>query len=337
MFGFENVGWRERRLPWGQEVLVPAGFVTTEDPAGDLLVYPEGDLGARPSARMPRGGFFFDSIVRQGPIDEAKLDPADNLEEFAPLAEEDLAYWRREIARVRAGARGLVVSLGGTALGDVALVPAPWMKDPRGIRDVAEWYVTTLARPGYVHAIFERQTEVALRNLAAVGEIIGDAAQAVFVCGTDFGTQDSQFLSREAFAELYQPYYRRINDWIHRNTGWRTFKHSCGAVEPLIPAFLEAGFDILNPVQINAAGMDPARLKERYGDRVVFWGGGADTQKVLPFARPAEVEEHVLRQCELLGRGGGFVFTPVHNVQANVPVENVLAMVRAVKRFNGEA
>ena len=227
--------------------------------------------------------------------------------------------------------------MGGTALGDIALVPAPWMKNPRGIRDVAEWYVSTLARPEYVHAIFERQTEVALRNLAAVSEIVGDAAQAMFVCGTDFGTQDSQFLSREAFAELYQPYYRRINDWIHRNTGWRTFKHSCGAVEPLIPAFLEAGFDILNPVQIYAAGMDPARLKERYGDRVVFWGGGVDTQKVLPFARPEEVEEHVLRECELLGRGGGFVFTPVHNVQANVPVENVLAMIRAVKRFNGEA
>ncbi len=337
MFGFENAGWREQRLPWGQDVLVPAGFVTSQDRGGDLLVYPEGDREARPSARMPRGGFFFNTIVRQEPIDEARLDPADNLEEFAPLAEDDLAYWRREIARVRGGTRALVVNVGGTALGDIALVPAPWMKNPRGIRDVAEWYVTTLARPGYVHAVFERQTELALQNLAVLAGIIGDAAQAVFVCGTDFGTQESQFLSREAFAELYQPYYRRINDWIHRHTGWKTFKHSCGAVEPLIPAFLEAGFDVLNPVQINAAGMDPARLKERYGDRVVFWGGGVDTQKVLPFAGPAEVEEHVLRQCEILARGGGFVFNSVHNVQANVPVENVLAMVRAVRRFNGEA
>ncbi len=337
MFGFENTGWRERRLPWGQEVLVPAGFVTTEGPEGDLLIYPEGDGSARPSARMPRTGFFFDTIVRQDPIEEARLDPADNLEEFSPVGEEDLAYWRREIARVRAGTRAVVVNVGGTGLGDIALVPAPWMKNPRGIRDVAEWYVTTLARPDYVHAIFERQTELALRNLAVLAEIIGDAAQAVFVCGTDFGTQESQFLSREDFAELYQPYYRRINGWIHQHTGWRTFKHSCGAVEPLIPAFLEAGFDILNPVQINAAGMDAARLKERYGDRVVFWGGGVDTQKVLPFARPAEVEEHALRQCEILSRGGGFVFTSVHNVQANVPVENVLAMIRAVRRFNGEA
>ncbi len=339
MFGFENAGWRERRLPWGQEVLVPAGFVTSQDVQGDLLVHPEGDRAARPSARMPRDGFFFDTIIRQDPIDEARLDPADNLEEFTPLGEEDLAYWRREIARVRASParRALIVNVGGTGLGDIALVPGPWMKNPHGIRDVAEWYVTTLARPAYVHAVFERQTEVALSNLAAAHAIIGDAAQAIFLCGTDFGTQDSQVLRPETFAELYQPYYRRLTGWIHAHTGWKVFKHSCGAVEPLIPAFLEAGFDILNPVQINAAGMEPARLKERYGDRVVVWGGGADTQKVLPFATPAEVEDHVLRQCELLGRGGGFVFTPVHNVQANVPVENVLAMLRAVRRFNGEA
>jgi uroporphyrinogen-III decarboxylase len=178
---------------------------------------------------------------------------------------------------------------------------------------------------------------VALENLEALHGVVGEEPQAVFLCGTDFGTQDSQFCSPETFQSLYYPYYRRINDWIHQHTTWKTFKHSCGAVEPLIPSLLEAGFDILNPVQINAAGMDPRLLKERYGDRVVFWGGGVDTQKVLPFATPAEVEAHVLRQCEILGRGGGFVFNPVHNIQANVPVENVVAMVGALKRFNGVA
>ena len=197
--------------------------------------------------------------------------------------------------------------------------------------------MTTLTRPDYVHAIFERQTAIALRNLEAVHAVVGDDAQAVFLCGTDFGTQDSQFCSPETFRELYLPYYRRMNDWIHRHTAWKAFKHSCGAVLPLLDVFVEAGFDILNPVQINAAGMDPVVLKERYGDRLVFWGGGVDTQKVLPFARPEEVEAHVLRQCEILGKNGGFVFNPVHNIQANVPVQNVLAMVRGVKRANGLA
>jgi uroporphyrinogen-III decarboxylase len=286
---------------------------------------------------MPKAGFFFDTIVRQEPIDESALDPADNLEEFEPLSEKDLAYWRGVVAALKGSDEGLIGNVGGTALGDIALVPAPFKKHPRGIRDIAEWYMTTVARPDYVHAIFEKQTEIAIGRLAAVHEIAGDVVQAVFLCGTDFGTQDSQFLSAGAFSELYLPYYRRMNDWIHRHTSWKTFKHSCGAVEPLIAAFADAGFDILNPVQINAAGMDPTHLKDTYGSRVVFWGGGVDTQKVLPFGTPEEVQAHVLRQCEIFGRGGGFVFNTVHNIQANVPVANVAAMVRAVRRWNGLA
>ena len=341
MFGFENTGWRELRLPWGQEVLVPAGFVTTIDEKGDMLIHPEGDRAAPPSGRMPSASFFFDTIVRQPPLDEEKLaraDASDNVAEFTPLGEEDLAHWRRAVALHRAESeRGLVVGVPGTNLGDIAMVPGPWMKEPRGVRDIAEWYMSLLMRPDYVRAIFDRQTEVALQNLASAYEILGDTAQAIFLCGTDFGTQDSQFCSPESFGELYLPYYRRMTDWIHAHTPWKVFKHSCGAVFPLIPSLIEAGFDILNPVQINAAGMDPVKLKREFGRDLVFWGGGVDTQKVLPFATPAEVEAHVLRQCEILGAGGGFVFNAVHNVQANVPVENVLAVVRAVKRFNGVA
>ncbi len=338
LFGFENKDWKPFEAHWGQKLLVPAGFVTSLDENGDLLIYPEGNRDAKPSGKMPRTGFFFDTIVRQYPIDEEKLDPVDNTEEFTLLSDEDIAYWRREIARYRAeGTRGLIVGVGGTALGDIALVPGPWMKDPKGVRDIAEWYMTTLMRPDYVHAIFERQTEVALKNLEAAHAVIGDAAQAVFLCGTDFGTQDSQFCSPESFGELYQPYYRRMTDWVHAHTSWKVFKHSCGAVWPLIPGLIESGFDILNPVQINALGMDPVKLKQEFGKDLVFWGGGVDTQKILPFATPAEVEAHVLRQCEVLGAGGGFVFDAVHNIQANVPVENVVAMARAVKKFNGVA
>jgi hypothetical protein len=335
MFGFENRDWREFRLFWGQTVLVPDGFRTTLDGNGDLLIYPEGDLTVPPSGRMPRAGFFFDAIVRQDPIDEARIDPVDNVEEFTPLTEDDLAYWRREIELHRRSDRALIVNVGGTAFGDIALVPGPWMKRPRGVRDIAEWYMATLTRPEYVHAIFDRQVEVALKNLDTVHGLIGDEAQAIFICGTDFGTQDSQFCSIETFRDLYLPYYRQVNDYIHRHTRWKTFKHSCGAIEPLIPSFIDAGFDILNPVQVNAAGMDPAALKAKYGQAVVFWGGGVDTQKALPFATPREVTSHVLKQCEILGRQGGFVFNAIHNVQANVPVENVVAMIEAVKTFNG--
>jgi uroporphyrinogen-III decarboxylase len=126
------------------------------------------------------------------------------------------------------------------------------------------------------------------------------------------------------------------HDWVHRNTGWRTFKHSCGAVSKFIPGFIESGFDILNPVQCSAAGMDPRELKRTYGESLVFWGGGVDTQSTLPFGSPEEVREQVLRRCEVFAAGGGFVFNTVHNIQARTPTVNIVAMVNAVREFNGQ-
>jgi len=127
------------------------------------------------------------------------------------------------------------------------------------------------------------------------------------------------------------PYYRKINDWIHGNTGWKTFKHSCGAVESFMELFIESGFDIINPVQINAAGMDPVLLKKKYGNRIVFWGGGVDTQGAFAFGTPQQVREQVRRQCGILNENGGFVFNSVHNIQANVPFENVVAMLETLR------
>jgi uroporphyrinogen-III decarboxylase len=146
-----------------------------------------------------------------------------------------------------------------------------------------------------------------------------------------------RFGAPEQFDDLWLPYYRRINNWIHTHTTWKTFKHSCGAVEPFLSRFIDAGFDIINPVQINAKGMDPIHLKKTYGKDLVFWGGGIDTQVTLPYATPAKVREEVLRLCEIFSKYGGFVFSSVHNIQANVPVENVVAMVDAVKEFNGKS
>jgi uroporphyrinogen-III decarboxylase len=229
-----------------------------------------------------------------------------------------------------------VGTFGGTALGDIALVPGPFLKAPKGIRDVTEWYVSTVLRPDYIHEVFARQIDIALENLPAIHEAVGDAVDVVFTCGTDFGTQTSSFCSAETFQSLYAPYYKKINDWIHANTSWKIFKHSCGAIEPFIPLFIEAGFDIINPVQCSASGMDPANLKKRYGADIVFWGGGVDTQKTLPFGTPDAVREEVLERCEIFSQNGGFVFNSVHNVQAQTPVKNIVAMFDALKEFSGE-
>lgn len=335
IFGFRNRDWREWRTPWGQEVLVSSEFRTTVDANGDILIYPEGDLSAPPSGRMPVNGFFFDTIIRQEPIEEDRLSPEDNLEEFGAIPDEDLRQMAESVSAAAATGRAVMVGIGGTAFGDIALVPAPFLKHPKGIRDVAEWYMATASRREYVHTVFCRQSEVALENLARFHAAAGAAVDAIFLCGTDFGTQNSAFCSVETFRDLYFPYYRKLNDWIHSHTGWKTFKHSCGSVERFIPSFIEAGFDILNPVQCSARDMHPARLKERFGDRLTFWGGGVDTQRVLPFGTPAEVREQVLERCRIFAPCGGFVFNAIHNVQARTPVENVVAMFDALREFNG--
>jgi len=333
MFGNRFENWKEFRTPWGQEVLVPGSFVVSVDGNGDTVIYPQGDRSVPPSAKMPKASFFFDAIIRQEPLDELKLDPMDNTEEFALMTEDDLDYWKHAIEKTADSGNGLVANFGGTGIGDIALVPGLNLKAPKGIRDVDDWYMSTLMRTDYLHTVFEKQTDIALENLKMAKEAAGDLVDVAFICGTDFGTQESAFCSLEAFDELYAPYYKKMNNWIHENTRWKTFKHSCGAVEPFMEHFIEAGFDIINPVQVNAAGMDPVLLKEKYGDHLVFWGGGVDTQKVLPFGTPEEVKAHVLKECEIFAPGGGFVFNTVHNIQANVPLINLLAMLEAIEEF----
>jgi len=334
MFGFPKTGWKPWRLFDGTPVLVPAAFNIEPDENGDLLMYPEGDRSVPPSARMPRGGYYFDGIVRQPPLDESRLDPEDNCEEFTAVSEEVVRHYAEEAQRLEATTdKALFAGFCFSSFGDIALVPAPWLKNPRGIRDIEEWYVSTLTRRDYVYRVFERQTEVALANLQRLAAALGDRVQVTLVTGTDFGAQTSAFISPQSYRDLFQPFHRAINDWVHRNTGWKTFMHSCGAVGELIPDFIASGFDILNPVQITAAGMIPATLKERYGDRLVFWGGGVDTQRTLPFGTPAQVREQVRQSLEAFGRGGGYVFAAVHNIQAGVPVENLLALFEAVRDF----
>ncbi len=335
MFGFYNhAPFKPFLTPWGQEVLVPEDFKVKQNEKGDFLIFPQGDTSVLPSAKMPSEGYFFDAEIRQEPIIEEELNPEDNLEEFGLVSDEDIQFWKKASEKERKTGKAVMAALGGTALGDIALVPGLQLTHPKGIRDVAEWYMSIVMRPDYIKTVFAEQIDIALENFKRFHEAFGENIDVVFMCGTDFGTQDSTFCGPEQFKDIWLPYYRKINNWIHENTHWKTFKHSCGAVESFMPLFIEAGFDIINPVQINAAGMDPVKLKEKYGKDLVFWGGGADTQKVLPYAKPETVREETLRLCEIFGKNGGFVFNTVHNIQANVPVENLVAMIEAIREFN---
>jgi hypothetical protein len=333
MFGFRNEGWK----PWttfeGTPVLVPEGFNTDPDENGDILMYPEGDKSVPPSGRMPKGGFYFDSIVRQPPIEESNLSIEDNLEEFGPIADTDLESFRQEAERLYTQTdKAILANFGGTAFGDIALVPAPWLKHPKGIRDIEEWYISTVTRRDHVYKIFERQCEVGIKNLEKIFAAVGNRVTAVFVSGTDFGQQNGPFISLKSYQDLFKPFHREVNNWIHKNTKWKCFIHSCGSVRALLPDFVDAGFDIINPVQCSAAGMAPEELKNEFGDRVTFWGGGVDTQHTLPFGTPEDVRQEVRSRLKIFGRSGGYVFNTTHNVQARVPAQNVLAMYETVRK-----
>ena len=334
IFGFVNENWKPWRTPWGQDVVVSEHFEVDET-ANGVFIYPKGDRSAPASGHLPTTGYFFDSIIRQEPLDEDHLSLADNLEEFGPMKPEEEAYWREQTELFRGSERAVVTHLNGTGLGDIALVPAPFLLAPKGVRDVAQWYMTLATDPEFVMELFDRQVDIALDNLARLHAIAGEVIDVVVVCGTDFGTQESTFCSRSTFDEIWLPRYRRINDWIHASTSWKTFKHSCGAIESFLPNIIDAGFDIINPVQCSAKGMDAKLLKERHGDRITFWGGAVNTQKTLPFGTPEEVRAEVLERCETFAPGGGFVFNAVHNIQACTPTANVVAMMDAVRSFNG--
>ena len=330
MFGHWQEDFVERRMPWGQTVLLPRSFMTKEE-NGNMYVFPKGDTNCSPTAVMPEGGYFFDAIERGAATEmDATLNIDDNLEEFTLIADADLPYWKDALTKARTTEKAVIANIGGTGIGDIALVPGLHLKNPKGIRAIADWYMSTVMRTDFLLELFDRQTDIALQNLEKINQLAGDCIDVLYVCGTDFGTQDSQFCSAEALSALYGPAYRKINNWVHANTSWKTFKHSCGAIVPLLETFIECGFDIINPVQINAKDMEPQFLKKEYGDRISFWGGGIDTQRVLQSGTPQEVKNQVREVCKIFGAGGGFIFNTIHNIQANVPEENAFALMDAI-------
>jgi len=334
IFNIENENWKYWDGYHNIPVLVPEKFNIKPNNNGSIFMYPEGDEFVPPSGIMPNGGYYFDVIIRQPEISDDTLKVEDNLEEFGYITDDDIDFFSKYAKRLFDNTdKAIIANFGGTSFGDIALIPAPQLKYPKGIRDVGEWYISLAKRKDFIIEIFKKQTEIALKNIAKIYKKIGNIITVVFVSGTDFGTQRSPLISIDTYRQLFKPFHQIINDWIHTNTKWKTFTHTCGAIEPLLADFIEAGFDILNPVQCSAYGMDPAELKRKYGRNIVFWGGGIDTQKTLPFGKEEEVSKEVIERIKIFGKDGGFVFNAIHNIQANTPINNVLTMFETVKKY----
>ena len=316
---------------FGIDALCAKGYITKKDERnGYTYTYPQGDISAGPSMRMPEGGYFFDNIDRSpDTLDSENLDPkSDFADSFAVIGDTEAEFYHKQAKYIKTETDlGAVGNLAPAGFGDVALIPGASLKKPRGIRSVTEFAMAHKLMPDYIHGLYEMQCEIGLKNLEIYRQAVGDSIQVIVMGGTDFGTQRSLMISEDDFRAFYFPYWKRLNDWVHENTGWKTFYHTCGSISPLIPTFIEAGADILNPVQCSAYGMDAKTLKKQFGDKITFWGGGMDTQFTLPKGTPEQVRAMVRERIDTFSPGGGFVFNTVHNIQADTPIENIAAML----------
>ena len=307
-FGIRNENWKPWQLLDGTPVEMPGGFQPVIEPSGDIVLLRD----QIPIARMPQDGFYFDRLETYPGA--AHVD----LQTFPPplLSEEDCEFYRQQ-------AEALYQN---TDLAVVAPLGPPYeLFSGLGTGNFESWIVTFATEDDYVAELYEKLVAAWLENLRRFVEAVGNRVQVLQICD-DFGTQQAPFLSVKMFRERLLPFYRRGLDWIHQHTEMKVMLHSDGALYPLIPSLIEMGVDILNPVQTSARGMDPARLKAEFGDRLTFWGASLDCQQTLPFGSPEQVAQEVAEHVRDFKAGGGYVFASVHNIQVGVPPENVVAM-----------
>ncbi len=202
------------------------------------------------------------------------------------------------------------------------------------MRGYESFFIDMLADRPIAEALLDKAADLKIAYWEQVIAAAGDMIDVV-VDTDDYGTQHSLMVSPDSWRELIKPRLRRINDLIHAKSRAKVLLHSCGAIKELIPDLIDAGVDVLNPVQVSAKDMDTAALKREFGREIVFWGGGIDTQTTLPSGSPEAVRDEVRRRVEDLMKGGGFVFAAVHNIQPDVPVRNVVAMLETIAEYRG--
>jgi uroporphyrinogen decarboxylase len=272
---------------------------------------------------MPkRGGLYYDMVGH--PLSEVS-------------DEGELADWRWPDGASKARFSGLRDQAERLVAGGIAVTLAPAyggiLESAAWLRGYEDFYLDLVRAPGLAEMILDATLQFHLDFWGAALEEVGDLLD-VAVEYDDLGWQSGLLISREMYQRYVKPRHKELFDFIKANSRAAVFLHSCGAVRELIPDFIESGVDILNPVQVSAAGMtDTRHLKEEYGDELVFWGGGVDTQKTLPRGTPAEVKDEVKRRIDDLAPDGGFVFAAVHNIQADVPPENIMAMWEAWSEY----
>jgi uroporphyrinogen decarboxylase len=315
-FGIHNENWKPFAFPCGLRAEVPGGFNPEPDGNGGLVLKQNGE----DIAAMPRAGFYFDRF-----------------EKYPGAAHPDLAQWRAprvDAATFEHYHRQAEALFTQTDKAIIAAFGPPYeLFNGIGQGDFEEWMITFASEPEYVDELYAELVDAWIENLRGFHAAVGDRVQVIQIAD-DFGTQNAPFLSVSMFRERLLPAYKRGLDWIHANTSWKVLLHSDGAIVPLLPSIIEMGVDILNPVQTSAADMDPERLKREFGGKIAFWGGSCDAQGSFAHGTPAEVAAETERNLAVLAPDSGLVCATIHNIQANVAPDNIIALFDTAKNFH---
>lgn len=312
--------WKKGILSDGLECLVPEAYTPVENSKGDLEIIADGHV----IARMPQGGLYFDQVYH--PYSE--VETREDIDEIPipEITDEELEYLRREAKKLYESTDKAILAAFGGNIFEAGQINWGYEK----------YFMDLAMNSDLVHYWHNLITESYLRDLDKYLDAIGEYIQ-IIQFGDDLGTQVALQISQDMYRDMIKPYHKKQFQFVKdKYPQIKVFLHSCGAIYDLIPDLIDAGVDILNPVQISARGMDPRKLKNEFGRDIVFWGGGADMQGFVTANPVDKIGEHTRELIEIFAPGGGFVFNQVHNIQPNISPEKILAIYDTALQYRKE-
>lgn len=323
-FGIKEDAWKCAQLPTGELSMVPRDFNPVVNAQGDYEIQDETGFCL---ARRPAAGIYYDNVnfFLEG------VEDLDELKEKMILPE----ITDEELDFLETNAKELYYNTDKALICHVGCAVFEAGQQSFGYED---FYYNLAAEPELIHYWAEKLTDAYCVILDRILGRIGKYIEIALFGGDDLGTQESTQMSLQMYREMIKPYHTKLYQFVHKNyPEVKVGLHSCGAIKELIPELIEAGVDVLNPVQVSAKGMDPRELKERFGKDLVFWGGGADMQGVVNAAKtPEEVYHHVKELLEIFAPGGGYIFAQIHNILDNIEPEKVIAIFQAAMDYRDE-
>jgi len=319
--------WREERLSDNSLCFVPDSWRPVTLPDGSKIVY----SGDALLFRMPKGGYYYDHVywplkdaviedlddfVWPAPFSFYKLPDIKNIDMYLEGIGDEAKFWHHN------SDYALVGNFGGSIF-----------EAASGLMGYERFFTDIIANRMFVEKLLDKLVKANIEYAKRYLDLVADELDVILVGGEDIGGQDRLEINPDLYRELIKPRQKELWQFIKKNSRAYLLVHSCGAISDIIEDYIEIGVDAINPVQTSSTKMDPKTLKRKYGDRITFWGGGCDTQHVLPFGSPKEVEEEVKRNIRNFAPGGGFIFNQVHNIQPNIRPENIVALFETAYKY----